>query len=147
VPTRSLVSRCWSFRVLCCLYFLDFLKLEVAWLSEALIPIYQTTIHHIPENSNLQLRVWSYFIMKLNWRRNKNMSGNHVVGWPVSGHVVPRNRNRTLISEIYVRCFAVFPTSFEKRKSFKLHISIIFRMLSEKGMQNFHHNNFWIVEC
>lgn len=144
--TRSLVSRCWSFRVLCCLYFLDFLKLEVTWLSEALVPICRTR-HRIQENSNLQLRVWLYFIMKLNWRRNNNMSGNRAIGWPVSGHVVPRNRNRTLISEIYFSCFALFPTSFEKRKSFKLHISIIFRMLSERGMQNFHHNNFWTVEC
>jgi hypothetical protein len=28
-----------------------------------------------------------------------------------------------------------------------LHISIIFRMLSERRMQNFHHNTYWIVEC
>jgi hypothetical protein len=145
--TCSLVSRCWSFRVLCCLYFLNFLKLEVVWLSEALVTICQTTRHHIPENSNLQLRVWSYFIMKLNCRRNKNMSGNHEVEWPVSGHVVPRNWNRTLISGIYVSCFAVFPTFFGERKSFKVHIKIIFRILSERGMQNFYHNNFWILEC
>lgn len=145
--TCSLVTRCWSFKILCCLYFFDFMNLVVAWLSEALVPICQTTRHHIPENSNLWLIVWSYFIMQLKWRKNKNMSGNYALGWPVSGHVVPRKKNGTLISETYVSCFTVFPTSFEKRNSFKLHISIIFRMLSERGMQNFHHNNFWIVEC